>query len=109
MKCLNKVQLIGYLGKNPEIFTLKDGKLMARISMATDAYVHQQGKAVKYTQWHTVKVWSQKQVEKLQNYLIKGSHIMVDGRVIYRTYVDKVGHTRYVTEINANFLVDLDR
>ena len=109
MKCLNKVQLIGYLGKNPEIFTLKDGSLMARISMATDRYIHHQGQSVKYTEWHTVKGWSQKQVESLRNYLIKGSHIMVDGRVVYRTYLDKTGHTRYVTEINANFLVDLDR
>ena len=82
---------------------------MARISMATDRYIYQHGKGVKYTEWHTVKVWSQKQVESLQNYLIKGSHIMVDGRVVYRTYLGKTGHTRYVTEINANFLVDLDR
>src|SRR5688572_12504355 len=100
MKSLNKVQLIGYLGKDPEIITMKDGTLMAGISMATDQYFQQKdGEPKKYTDWHTVKLWDQKQVEKMRNYLIKGSHILVDGRILYRTYTDKKGHTRYVTEI----------
>ena len=110
MKSLNKIQLIGYLGKDPQIITMKDGTLMARIRMATDQYFHgKQGEPKKYTDWHTIKVWGNQQVEKLRNYLIKGSHILVDGRILYRTYTDKEGHTRYVTEIRANYLVDLDR
>lgn len=61
MKSLNKVQLIGYLGKNPEIIRMKDGPLMARISMATDQYFQQKdGEPKKYTDWHTVKLWDQK-------------------------------------------------
>lgn len=107
---MNKVQLIGWLGKDPEIKVLKDDSMVATISMATDHWLPQpKGQPIKYTDWHTVKVWGKDQVEKLRNYLIKGSHILVDGRIIYRTYADKNGHTRYVTEIRANFLVDLDR
>ena len=110
MKSMNKVQLIGYLGKDPEIKTIKDNTSLAIIRMATHQWFPQAGGPPKqFTAWHTVKVWGKEQVEKLRNYLIKGSHILVDGRLIYRTYTDKDGHTRYVTEIRANFLVDLDR
>lgn len=110
MKSMNKVQLIGYLGKDPEIITLKDGTLMARMRMATDQYFHQKGgEPKKYTDWHTIKIWSQDQIEKFRNYLIKGSHVLVDGRIVYRSFTDKDGQTRYITEICANYLVDLDR
>jgi single-strand DNA-binding protein len=110
MKTMNKVQLIGYLGKDPEFKEMQDGTLMARIRLATDYWVFpKKGEQKQYTDWHTVRIWGKEQVEKLRNYLIKGSHVLVEGRVIYRTYTDKQGQTRYVTEIRANYLVDLDR
>jgi len=110
MKSLNKVQLIGYLGKDPQVKELPNGNMLAIIRMATDQWLHQkEGGSKKHADWHTVKVWGTERVQKLRNYLIKGSHILVDGRIIYRTYSDRYGHTRYVTEIRANYLVDLDR
>jgi single-stranded DNA-binding protein len=48
-------------------------------------------------------------IARLQNDLLKGSNVWVEGREVYRTYEDKLGHTRYVTQIQANYLVDLDR
>jgi single-stranded DNA-binding protein len=54
-------------------------------------------------------MWGKQQIEKFRNYLIKGSHVLVEGRVIYRRYTNAQGQTKYVTEIRANYLVDLDR
>lgn len=108
MKSLNHIQLIGYLGKDPQFIKFKTGKEMARLRMATDTYVHEAGERKKYTEWHTIKIWGP-QVERIRNYLIKGSHVLVDGRLGYSSYTDKDGQTRYFTEIRANYLVDLDR
>lgn len=110
MKSMNKVQLIGYLGKAPDIKETKNGSLVASIRLATDTWIRHKGsEPAKYTDWHTIKVWGTIQVEKLRNYMIKGSHIMVEGRIVYRTYPDKSGHIRYITEIRAERLFDLDR
>ena len=110
MKSLNKVQLIGWLGKDPEFITKKDGGLMARLNLATDIFVRQkEGPPAKITTWHTVIIWKQKLIENIRSYLLKGSHVMVDGRISYSTFEDSFGHTRYMTEITANYLVDLDR
>jgi single-strand DNA-binding protein len=110
MKSLNTVQLIGWLGDDPEFIKRKDGSLLARMRLATDVYLPQQaGEPKKYVTWHTVKVWRQKQIESLRNYLTKGSHILVDGRIEYRRYIDKQGVSRTATEIIANYLIDLDR
>lgn len=110
MKSFNRIQLIGYLGADPKFITLKNGNAMARFRMATDTYFPQQeGAPRKFTEWHTVKVWSPQQVEQLRNYLIKGSHILVDGRITYRHFTDKEGKNCITAEIQANYLVDLDR
>jgi single-strand DNA-binding protein len=110
MKSMNKVQLIGYLGSDPEFKTMQDGTLMARMRLATDHWFFpKDGGRKQYTDWHTIKMWGKDQVERFRNYLIKGSHVLVEGRVIYRTYTDREGQTRNVTEIRANYLVDLDR
>ena len=107
---MNRVELIGYLGKDPDIHEYSDGNSLAIIRLATDRfYQSEQGKTIKQTQWHTAKVWGKQQIEKLRNYLIKGSHILINGELEYRTYQDKGGQTRYVTEIRVNYLVDLDR
>ena len=110
MKSLNNVQLIGWLGKEPKIIKLKDGKLVASMRMATDIYIPQQDREPKkITTWHSVKLWRQKQIEYYRNYLTKGSHILVDGRLEYRRYQGKDGQVRTVAEIIANYLIDLDR
>jgi single-strand DNA-binding protein len=110
MKSMNKVQLIGWLGKDPEFLTTRVGNQLAKLKLATDNFIYKEGALPqKFTTWHTVVIWREKQLGNLKNNIIKGSHILVDGRIVYRTYEDKVGHTRYITEIIANYIVDLDR
>ncbi len=110
MKSMNKVQLIGYIGQDPEFKEMKDGTLMARLRLATNRWFHpHDGETKQYTDWHTVKIWGSEKVEKLRNYIIKGSHVLVEGRIVYRTYSNKEGQQRSAVEVRANYLVDLDR
>ena len=110
MKSLNEVQLIGWLGNEPKVITLKDGTRIAYLRMATDIFIPQkEGSLKKFTTWHNIKLWRQLQIETHQNYLIKGSHILVNGRIVYRQYKNKLGEICHVTEIVANYIVDLDR
>jgi single-strand DNA-binding protein len=83
---------------------------MARLRLATDMLISQPGKDPKrITTWHTVLIWKEKIIEQARTYLLKGSHILVDGSITYSTFSDRIGHTRYMTEITVNYLVDLDR
>lgn len=107
---MNKVQLIGYLGKDPEFKTMPNETTMIKMRLATDHWFFPKlGERKQFTEWHTIKMWGKEKIEKLCNYLIKGSHVLVEGRIVYRRYIDTQGQTRYVTEIRANYLVDLDR
>ena len=110
MKSMNKVQLIGYLGKDPEYRTSMNGRQMAYIRLATDYWFHPKpGDSKKYTEWHTVCLWGQEQVKKMRNYIIKGSHVLVEGRLSYRKIINKNGEQQIITEIKATLLIDLDR
>ena len=98
----NKVQLIGNLGNNPEIRTLESGKKMARFSMATsETYRSTKGEKVTETQWHNIVAWG-KVAEIAEQFLVKGSEIAVEGKLINRNYTDKDGVKRYVTEVQVN-------
>lgn len=109
MKTQNKVQLIGYVGKDPLIKTTSNGRKLALIRVATDLFFTAvNGNTIKHTTWHDVIVW-EKKAEMAANIFITGSHILVEGRIVYRTYEDRTGHTRYVTEIKAESLMNLDR
>jgi single-strand DNA-binding protein len=109
MKTQNKVQLIGYVGKDPVITTTSKGSKLARISVATDTFFKNgSGKNVRVTTWHEVVAW-EKKAEEVENNFIKGSHILVEGQIIYKTYPDYTGHIRYTTEIKAQTLMNLDR
>lgn len=110
MKSMNKVQLIGYLGRDPEFKTMPNETTMIKMRLATSYWFFpQEGEKKQFTDWHTIKMWGKEKIEKLRNYLIKGSHVLVEGRVIYREYKDANGQKKYATEIRANLLVDLDR
>lgn len=105
----NQVQLIGNLGKDPEVKHLENGKSRATLSLAThDYYTNAQGEKVEDTQWHLVVAWGNtaKIVEK---YLAKGSEVAIQGKLIYRNYDDKDGQKRYVTEVVARELVMLGK
>ncbi|GAO42365.1 single-stranded DNA-binding protein [Flavihumibacter petaseus] len=95
----NKVILIGNLGADPEIRITPNGKRVANFNMATDDnYTNSQGEAVKEVQWHHVVAWG-KLAEKVEAELKKGCRVRVEGRIGYRSYEDKEGQKRYLTEI----------
>lgn len=103
----NKVQLIGNLGNAPEIKTIAGGKKMARFSMATnETYRNAKGEKVTETQWHTIVAWG-KVAEIAEKYLAKGSEIAIEGKLINRSYADKDGAKKYITEVQLNELLML--
>jgi single-strand DNA-binding protein len=105
----NKVQLIGNLGNNPEVKNMESGKKMARFSIATsETYKNAKGEKVKETQWHNVIAWG-KIAEIIEKYLVKGSEVAVEGKLVYRNYNDKDGNKKYITEIQVNELLLLTK
>jgi single-strand DNA-binding protein len=98
----NKVQLIGNLGKNPEIKTTESGKKLVRFSLATnEVYTNNKGEKVKETQWHNLVAWG-KVADIAGKYLIKGSEVVIEGKLITKDYQDKQGIKKYFTEIQVN-------
>ena len=98
----NKVQLIGNLGNNPDIKTMDGGKKLARFSMATsETYRNAKGEKITETQWHNVVAWG-KVAEIAEKYLKKGSEVAVEGKLINRSYNDKEGNKKYITEVQEN-------
>jgi single-strand DNA-binding protein len=103
----NKVQLIGNLGNAPEIKSITGGKKMARFSMATnETYRNAKGEKVTETQWHNIVAWG-KVAELAEKYLAKGSEIAIEGKLINRSYTDKDGAKKYITEVQLNELLML--
>ncbi|MCW3071257.1 MAG: single-stranded DNA-binding protein [Bacteroidetes bacterium] len=101
----NKVQLIGNLGMNPEVKTLDGGKKLAKMSIATnETYKNSKGEKVTETQWHNLIAWG-KTAAIVEKYLVKGSEVAVEGKLINRNYTDKEGVKRYITEIQVNDLL----
>jgi len=98
----NKVQLIGNLGNKPEIRTLDGGKKMARFSVATnETYRNAKGEKVTETQWHNLVAWG-KVAEIAEKYLDKGSEVAIEGKLTNRSYQDKEGNKKYITEVQVN-------
>ncbi|MCF6212606.1 MAG: single-stranded DNA-binding protein [Flavobacteriaceae bacterium] len=103
----NKVQLIGNLGNAPEIITLDSGKKLAKFSIATnESYKNAQGEKVQDTQWHHVIAWN-KTAEIVEKYLDKGKEVAIEGKLTTRSYDDKDGNKRYITEVVCNELLML--
>jgi len=103
----NKVQLIGNLGNNPEIINLDSGKKIAKFSIATnESYKNAKGEKVEDTQWHNLVAWG-KTAEIIENYVKKGNEIAIEGKLTHRSYDDKEGNKRYVSEIIVNELLML--
>lgn len=95
----NKVQLIGNVGNAPEILSFESGKKLARFSIATnETYKNNKGEKITDTQWHNVVAWD-KTAEVIEIYVSKGKEIGVEGKLTSRSYDDKDGITRYVTEV----------
>ena len=105
----NRVQLIGHVGNEPEIKTLEGGKKVARLTIATnDLYYKENGDKVEQTEWHRVTAWV-KTAEIIEKYVIKGKEIAIDGKLTHRSYDDKNGEKRYITEVLANEILLLGK
>ncbi|UYZ61809.1 single-stranded DNA-binding protein [Hymenobacter weizhouensis] len=101
MASVNKVILIGHLGKDPEVRHLEGGNVVANFTMATNEYYKdKQGTRVERTEWHTIAAW-RNLAELAEKYLRKGQQVYVEGRIRTRQYQDKENQTRYITEIVA--------
>jgi single-strand DNA-binding protein len=105
----NKVQLIGRLGQDPEIISFADGNKMAKFSLATDeSYKDKSGNKVERTEWHNIVVKGGL-VKVVETYVTKGKEIAIEGRLSSRSYDDKDGNKRYITEITCNELLMLGK
>ena len=101
----NKVQLIGNLGNAPEVKTLESGKKVANFRMATtEIYRNAKGEKVTETQWHNLVAWG-KVAEIVEKFLTKGKEVAIEGKLVNRSYNDKEGNKKYVTEIQVNELL----
>ncbi|MCU0452359.1 MAG: single-stranded DNA-binding protein [Bacteroidetes bacterium] len=107
-RSVNKVILIGNLGKDPEVRYTGSGVAVATFTLATnESWRDAEGNTQERTEWHNLVAW-RKLAEVIGEYLKKGSKIYVEGRLQYRTYDDKNGVKRYVTEIVIDQMVMLD-
>lgn len=106
-KGLNKAEIIGRLGQDPDIRHTQSGTAVANISMATNHSVKQDGEWVEATEWHRIVVWG-KLAEACAEYLSKGSQAYISGRLQTRSWEDKDGVKRWATEIVAQDVIFLD-
>ena len=102
MASVNKVILIGNLGRDPEVRYMPSGDAVANISIATtETWKDKNGEKQEKTEWHRVAMFG-KTAEIAGEYLKKGSQVYIEGRLETRKWTDKEGHERYTTEIRAD-------
>jgi single-strand DNA-binding protein len=102
MAGVNKVILVGNLGKDPEVRHLESGNSVAHFTLATNEYYKdKQGNRVERTEWHNISAW-RGLAELAEKYLKKGTQVYIEGKLRTRQYQDKDQQTRYITEIIAD-------
>ena len=95
----NRVQLIGHVGQDPEVKSFEGGKKVANLNIATnDVYYKDEGEKVEQTEWHRVTAWG-KLADIVEKHVVKGKESAVEGKLTHRSYDDKNGEKRYVTEV----------
>jgi single-strand DNA-binding protein len=108
---VNKAILIGNLGKDPDLRYTPSGKAVASFSLATsERWTNQEGQKQENTTWHNIVAWG-KQAEVMKEYLSKGKQVYIEGRIQNRSYEDKDGNKKYVSEVvvqNFTFLGSKD-
>lgn len=103
----NKVQLIGNIGKNPEIITIQKGNKLAKLSLATNEhYTDSKGKKRTETQWHNLIAWG-KTADIIEKFVKKGEEVAIEGKIMYDSYEDKDGNKRTATKIQINEILML--
>jgi len=109
MRGVNRVMLIGNLGKDPDVQHLEGNIAVAKFPLATtETYKDRTGKLISQTEWHTVVLW-RGLAELAQKYLHKGSLIYVEGRLRTRSWEDKEGNRKFATEVVGDNLIMLDK
>lgn len=109
MKGLNKVLLIGNLGKDPEVQTLEGNIKVAKFTLATtEGYKDENGQVHSQTEWHNIVLW-RGLAELAEKYLKKGSTVHIEGKNRTRSYEDKQGVKRFVTEVVGEEIIMLDK
>lgn len=109
MRGVNRVMLIGNLGKDPDIQVLEGNIAVAKFPLATtETFKDRGGKLVSQTEWHTVVLW-RGLAELAQKYLHKGSLVYIEGRLRTRNWDDKEGHRKFATEVVGDNLIMLDK
>ena len=109
MAGVNKVILIGNLGKDPEVRYLDSGVAVANFSLATtESYKNKEGERISQTEWHNVVLW-RGLAEITEKYLKKGNSVYIEGKIKNRKWEDKDGNTRYTTEILADNMTMLGK
>jgi single-strand DNA-binding protein len=109
MSGVNKVILVGNLGKDPEVRYLDSGVAVANFSLATtENYKNKEGERVSQTEWHNIVFW-RGLAEVAEKYLKKGDSVYVEGKIRTRKWEDKEGNTRYSTEILADNMTMLGK
>ena len=101
---LNKVMLIGNVGKNPEVRYLENNAKVASVSLATsEKYRDREGRVKEITEWHSIVTW-RSMADVVEKYVRKGTLLYVEGRLRTRSWNDRSGNTKYSTEIYADSL-----
>ena len=111
MASLNQATIIGFVGGTPKINTTQNGRKMASFSVATTekGYQKKDGTVIQdKTEWHNIVIWGSL-AEIAEKYLHSGSSVLVQGKIRTRSYDDKNGTKRYITEIDADTMQMLDR
>ncbi|KIC96056.1 single-stranded DNA-binding protein [Flavihumibacter solisilvae] len=109
MRGVNRVMLIGNLGKDPDVQYLEGNIAVAKFSLATtETYKDRAGKLISQTEWHTVVLW-RGLAELAQKYLHKGSLVYIEGRLRTRSWEDKEGNKKFATEVVGDNLIMLDK
>lgn len=105
----NKVQLIGFVGQQPDVRLTESGKKWVRFAIATsEVYRNASGDRVTETQWHSLVAWG-KLAETVEKYVPKGKEVAIEGKLISRSYVDKDGVKKYVNEVQINEILLLGK
>jgi single-strand DNA-binding protein len=109
MGSLNKVQLIGRLGKDPDVRYTSAGQAVANFTLATDeTYKDREGEKKKTTTWHNIVVWGKVAEEFVGKYLKKGMLVYAEGKLQTRSWDDKTGNKKYTTEVNVHNIINLE-
>ncbi|ROT47732.1 single-stranded DNA-binding protein [Candidatus Cardinium hertigii] len=108
MASVNKVIILGNLGKDPEVYHLENGRMRVQLIVAThDSYKTKEGEKINRTDWHEIVLWTP-HAEIAAQYLNKGRQVYIEGKLSHRSYTDKDGQQRYITQIVGQQLVLLN-